>query len=198
MNPIKVDNLFSQSEIDKFHSMTDSIRIPLNEDGSWVYEENTGFSISKELGRIQLTITELDSEFVIKLTNIVNSTLGTNYSMSGATYVEYSSEYGTPDLPPHFDGDSTDLMVNYQFVSNTSWAIGLDNDTYELQDNSALLFNPNKSIHWRTKKVFRDKEFVKMIFFRFLDLNNIKDNSHLRYSLDNDILKEANKVRNSA
>lgn len=87
-------------------------------------------------------------------------------SPSGA---EYSNKYGKPDLGPHYDGDWTDIVVDFQLESNTEWPIGVELQTYTLADNSAIAFNPNKGVHWRTHKTFNDGEFVRMIFFRFIN-----------------------------
>lgn len=194
----KVENLLSSEDVLHFLSITDNISTPLNEDGSFVYDETTGFSISKDLGRLQMNIEKINNEELItRLKNIANSFVDFDLSLNGATYVEYSSRYGTPNLPPHFDGDGTDLIINYQLKSNTSWDIGLNTDVYKMQDNSALIFNPNESIHWRTKKIFSPGESVKMIFFRFSNSKGTKDNSHLRYTLDHKVFKDANIFRDS-
>lgn len=197
MIPIKINNLLSVEEVNNFLSITEALETPLGPDGAPVYEEDSGFSISKDLGRLQFTIENLSEDLVTKLTNMANSLLDFTVSMSGATYVEYNAKYGLPLLPPHFDGDSTELLINYQLYSNTSWNIGVDLQTYDIEDNSALAFSPNENIHWRPKKIFADEEFVKMIFFRFVNLKNQKDNSHLRYSLDHEALKEVREFRDS-
>ena len=193
----KINNVLSEKEINNFITMTKTIEPPFDNDRKLIHNEENEYSVSRHLGRLQYTIKNIDHSLEIKLTKITNSFLNTNYTLSGTTYVEYSSSFGVPNLPPHFDGDETDLMINYQFLSNTSWPIGIDKNTYIVEDNSAIVFNPNKSIHWRPKKIFKDDEFVKMIFFRFVDLKNKKDNSHLRYSLDHEILKDVNDFRNN-
>ncbi len=109
--------------------------------------------------------------------------------------VVYSSEYGEPNLPPHFDGDSTDLIINYQLDSNTSWDIALDTEVYPMEDNSALIFNPNESIHWRPHKTFKEGEYVRMVFFRFYNPAGRSDYSHLNFMQDDAIFKEPNKLR---
>ncbi len=192
----RIENMFSEDEIKHFLNMTDNIKTPVNEDGSFVYDDTTGLSVSKDLGRLQTTLEKIDSEhLMIKLRNIANSFVDFDISLMGATYVEYNSKYGTPNLPPHFDGDSTELIINYQLKSNTSWDIGLNTGIYDIKDNCALVFNPNESIHWRPRKDFKPGEFVKMIFFRFTNAKKQKDNSHLRYTLDHEAFEEANKFR---
>lgn len=194
----KVEDMLSNEDILHFLSMTDNIETPVNEDGSFIYDENTGFSISKDLGRLQMNLEKINNEELItRLKNIANSFVDFDVSLTSSTYVDYSSKYGTPNLPPHFDGDGSDLIINYQFKSNTSWDIGLNTEVYNMKDNSALIFNPNESIHWRTKKVFQPDEYVRMLFFRFSNSKETKDNSHLRYSLGDEVYKDANIFRDS-
>lgn len=193
----KINNVLSEKEIDNFLTIIKNIKISKNEDKGSVYAEKGECFISKDLGRLVYSIKDIDNSLVIKITKIANSFLNTDYTLSSAVYVEYNPKFGSPNLPPHFDGDETDLMINYQLLSSTSWPIGIDKNIYSLENNSAVVFNPNKSIHWRPKKIFKDDEFVKMIFFRFVDLKNKKDNSHLRYSLDHEILKDVNNFRDN-
>jgi hypothetical protein len=194
----KIENMLSDQEISYFLNMTDNLEIPLNDDGSFNYDENTGFSISKDLGRLQKTLREFkNEEVIIKLKKIARSFVDFDLSLNGASYVDYSAKYGTPNLPPHFDGDGTDIIINYQLKSNTSWDIGLNESVYKIEDNCALIFNPNESIHWRTKKIFEPGESVRMIFFRFANLKGSKDNSHLRYNLADEVYKSANIFRDS-
>jgi hypothetical protein len=198
MSVKKVNDLLSEKEVAYFDIITNSLKIPVDKNGEFIYDEDTGFSISETLGRLQFTFKKNNNkELITKLKNIAESFLGFEVDFMGANYVEYSPKYGTPDLPPHFDGDSTDLIINYQLKSNTSWDVGVNEEIYKMEDNSAIMFNPNKDIHWRSKKIFEAEEFVKMIFFRFGSLKNPKDNSHLRYSLDNKVYKDVNAFRDS-
>jgi hypothetical protein len=175
MTIIKVENLFSEKQLDALNKMI----------------SNGEVTIDEKLGRSQVILNSLGEE------NIGSKILeiGNNLSLSSAIYVEYSNNFGQPNLPPHYDGDNSDLIVNYQLSSNTSWDIGLGLETYSLEDNSALIFNPNEHIHWRPIKQFEAVEYVKMIFFRLWNTDNTSDYSHLRYSLDNPIFDEVKKIR---
>lgn len=202
MKAHKFDNIFNNKQLDIFYDAINKIDLPLHQDGTYVYdtEDNASVcSISKSLGRLQCSgfIKDLSDGIHDKLNNIANSVSNNNIEISSITYVEYNSKYGTPDLPPHFDGDSSDLIINFQIDSNTSWDIGIDLEVYSINNNSALVFNGNESIHWRPRKTFNDGEYVKLVFFRFQDIGNYIDNSHLRYSLDNEIYKEVNSFRDS-
>ena len=81
--------------------------------------------------------------------------------------------------------------------SNVKWNIGIDRSIYDMNDNDALLFNPNKCVHWRPRKTFKDGEFIRLIFFRFYNLEKISDYSHLRYWPQDEVFKEINKFRDS-
>lgn len=202
MNPKKFNNIFSQEELDILNNAISHIVIPVKEDGSYVYDDEDprpDCTISETLGRLQFSgFVKKDIILVCeKISEFVKSFAEDNVVLSNILYVEYNNKYGTPVLPPHFDGDSSDFIVNFQLSGNTTWDIGLDFNIYSMENNSALVFDGNKSIHWRPKKIFKDGEYVKMIFFRFQNLNSSIDNSHLRYSLDNEIYKDVNKFRDS-
>lgn len=146
------------------------------------------------LGRVK---SEIDFKGSIrqKVEKLINETYKVNLSLGSINYVEYNKRYGKPELPPHFDGDNCDLLLNYQLSSNTVWGIGLNKKVYNLQNNDAVIFSPNEVIHWRPIKNFLNEEYVKMIFFRFHNLKFPSDHSDKRYSLDHSIFTEINKFR---
>ena len=199
MNVYKINDLFSSAELNILYAFINSIVIPIKDDGTYIYDTDNGWedcTISKYLGRLQ-TSSEVPKEVCDNLSSIAKSISLKELTSSGMTYVEYNKKYGTPNLPPHLDGDGKDLIITYQISSNTSWDIGVDLGTHSMEDNSALVFNANKNIHWRPHKVFAEGDYVRMIFFRFQDVDNIVDNSHLRYSSDHEIYDEVNKLRDS-
>ena len=199
MNVYKINDLFSSAELNILYAFINSIVIPIKDDGTYIYDTDNGWedcTISKYLGRLQ-TSSEVPKEVCDNLSSIAKSISLKELTSSGMTYVEYNKKYGTPNLPPHLDGDGKDLIINYQISSNTSWDSGVDLGTHRMEDNSALVFNANKNIHWRPHKVFAEGDYVRMIFFRFQDVDNIVDNSHLRYSSDHEIYDEVNKLRDS-
>lgn len=116
-------------------------------------------------------------------------------SISSPSCVTYSLEYGTPNLPPHFDGDDTDIILTYQLDSNTDWPVGIDVQHYVLQDNSAIFFHPNENVHWRTHKEFKEGEYVTVMFFRLNYLHRKQDYSHRRLQLNDPIFNAANEYR---
>jgi len=206
-----IDNLLSEKEISIFNNITKDLEAPKDEYGNFIFDDQDSYiSVSKYLGRIQFNINNIsdlfpvknlelaDKSLTIRLTKPANYISGLDLTLSSITYVEYSSRYGTPSLPPHYDGDNNDLIVNYQFDSNTRWDIGVNFETYEIKNNSALVFNPNKTAHWRPNKIFNDGDFVKMIFFRFAKKENPTDYSDLQKLWPNDeVFKNICEFRNS-
>lgn len=188
MSLAKINNVLSKKEMNIIHSVTKGLVAPKNDDGSFIYEDDTDLSVSKYLGRIQLNVSNFHDLFsysspenlLSKLQRIANDHSEHKLRLASVTYVEYNSEYGVPDLPPHYDGDYNDLIINYQLESNTKWSVGVNFETYALEDNSALIFNPNTEIHWRPKKTFAPGQFVKMVFFRFENEKNRSDYTELR------------------
>lgn len=206
-----IDDLLSEKEISIFNNITKDLEAPKDEYGNFIFDdESLSTSVSKNLGRIQFNINNIgdlfpvknlhhsDKALIIKLTKIANSFSGLDLTLSSVTYVEYNSKYGIPELPPHYDGDKNDLIINYQLDANTRWDLGIDFETFEIKNNSALIFNPNESAHWRPKKIFNSGEFVKMIFFRFAKKENPTDYSDLqKFWPTDEIFKNISEFRNS-
>jgi hypothetical protein len=181
MGVYKINALFSEDELKYINNIINT-------------SENVSFY--DHLGREEKHI-EISDSIKNKLIELVSSISDKKITFDGAMYVKYSNEHGSPNLPPHFDGASADMMIDFQLESNTRWDLGVDVKNYELKDNSGLMFNPNTNIHWRPRKEFKDGEFIKMIFFRFGDPINPSDYSHMRLSQDDPIFDNAKKFRDS-
>ena len=115
------------------------------------------------------------------------------YTHLGAQFVTYSKQYGVPNLPPHFDGDDTEFLFNYQLDSNVSWPLGLNTEAFKMRDNDVVIIRPNRDIHWRPMQTFQDGEYVTMVFvrFRFEETQNPDKYAHMRKSLDDPIFDDA-------
>lgn len=202
MHPKKIKNIFAQKELDFLADIASKITDPINDDGSYIYEgedPESKSSISKHLGRLQSAEFNgaLPDYIVSAISEYIDDMTDKKLIMSNITYVEYNNKYGIPELYPHYDGDSSEIIVNFQLMANTDWQLGVGLELYDMEDNSALAFDGNEHIHWRPHKVFKDGEYVRMIFFRFVNKELEKDNSHLRYSKDNLVYKEVNEFRDS-
>jgi hypothetical protein len=70
-----------------------------------------------------------------------------------------------PNLTPHYDNfEEPRFTFDYQISSNTSWPIVVEGVEFELEDNQAVTFSGTHQVHWRSKKIFEDGEFIDMIF----------------------------------
>ena len=182
-----IDNLFSQEELDRTHSLL----LPENLTPDQKSYPDT------ELGRLYVEEFMVPESVSDRLLSLVRELTDSNLEMSGALYVKYSLEYGQPNLNPHFDGDRSNFIVDYQLGSNTIWPLGVNLDIYPLKDNQALLFNPNENIHWRPRKTFNSGEYVEMIFFRFYDPEIPVDYSYLPHHPDDSAFTEVRAFRDS-
>jgi hypothetical protein len=158
-----------------------------------------GKEIDKEdaaLGRILYRVPNLN-DIKDAIQKRVANLIGKELDSIGGVFAEYNSKYGQPNLPPHFDGDNNSLIIDYQYKSNTSWGLGVDTTVFEMEDNKAIIFNPNEYPHWRPRKVFEDGEFITMIFFRFPDRSGKTDYSHMRMNQDDEIFADIRKIRDA-
>jgi hypothetical protein len=179
----KVDNIFSWDELKIISDMAPT-------------QEN---EIDDNLGRICIgdIKNSLSQKMQDKLYKIVDDITDAPLVMDHALYVEYNAKYGQPNLPPHFDGDTNDLIINIQLSSNTRWDLGLNLETHQLEDNSAMVFNGNTEIHWRPHKEFQDGEYVKMLFVRFYNARQRSNYDYLPMNQSDEVFKEVREYRDS-
>jgi len=162
-----------------------------------IFNSTTDIELDPVLGRKIVYITQIPEELLIKVSDIANNICNESLTLNNFLAVEYNKQYGEPNLPVHFDGDTNDFIFNFQLSANISWDLGVNCETYQLKDNSAVIFHPNLNSHWRPRKTFKDGDFVIMIFFRFHKTDNMTDYSHVRFSQNDPIFKEVNEFRDS-
>lgn len=188
---VTINNVFSQDEIINLGSSIVDHLASLSLADYDLFEQS---GANKELGRFQVGSLadyfkkDFKNYFTEKMEKLVFDLTKLKMQMNSVIYVEYSSKYGDPNLPPHYDGDNNDLIINYQLDSNISWHLGLGMSTYKIENNSALVFNPNTNIHWRPILDFQKGDYVKMIFFRFKREDIDNDYSHLSNLMQNDVV----------
>lgn len=185
MKPFIINNLLSNEDVESLNKLFEDPK-------SEYVETSEGHT---KLGRKSVIIPHGDiSSSVHGLADIYG---WEGLSLRGLNLVEYSSEFGQPNLPPHFDGDHTDVIVNYQLKSNTTWGVGVGEQVFSLEDNTAIVFNPNENIHWRPIKKFEPGEYVRMGFFRFWNESNPSDYSHLNLTQKDPVFDKIRNIRNS-
>lgn len=177
--------------------------------------EISNFLLPEELEAIELNIKQREIEkedaalgrilymvpYPYEINNAIQKRVaklvGRELDSIGGVFAEYNSKYGQPNLPPHFDGDNNSLIIDYQYKSNTSWGLGVDTTVFEMEDNKAIIFNPNEYPHWRPHKTFEEGEEVTMIFFRFPDRSGKTDYSHKRQWPGDEIFADIRKIRDN-
>lgn len=201
----KITNIFSDDELSDLNNIINNKYIPTLDNGEYIqFNMEADAGIDQYLGRLQFNLSEeLKNPNISirqKINDIAEECFYANcklpWSLRNILYVNYSGKYGTPNLPPHFDGEVSDIIINFQLDSNTSWDLGIGTTLYKLENNSAVVFNANENIHWRPHKDFTDDEYVKMIFFRFCT-HPATDYSDKAYSQDHPIYQEAREFRDS-
>ena len=168
-----IKSLLSQEEIDLINIEIDKIK-ESSEISIW--HENPGEQRPKvtkthqiihntHVGKIMFDINVPDS-VKIKVQNIASEN-GFIFPFHRAGYAEYSAEWGAPRLNDHIDSAEL-FMVDYQLSSNTNWGLVIDGNLYDLKDNEAIAFCPKRDMHGRPEKVFKDGEYVRMLFLEVL------------------------------
>lgn len=205
MGITKITNIFSDDDLSDLNNIINNKYIPTLENGEYIpFDFEIDAGIDKNLGRLQFNLSEHfknpHTSMNERLNDIAKEAFYANcelpWKINNVLYANYSGKYGVPNLPPHFDGEVSDLIINYQLESNTSWDIGIGTDLYKLDNNSAVVFNANEHIHWRPHKEFTSDEYVKMIFFRFCTTPPT-DYSHKTYSQDHSLFNEVRQFRDS-
>lgn len=121
------------------------------------------------------------------------------YNVSRYSNVNYNGKMYYPMLYPHIDEGFKEkdarITLDYQLRGNVDWSIIIDNwqeeKEFMLKDNELLSFSGTHQVHWRNKKIFKDGDFLDLIFFHFspvpkqplskLHINETRDRGLYRY-----------------
>lgn len=174
----KINNVFTQEQLSELKDIVYNCK---------------DTEIQEHMGRINIYGFDISPSMRERLLSLVGS--GVAYTTAKA--VIYDSKYGKPNLVPHYDGDSTDIIVDFQLEANTRWDLAIETQVYQLEDNTALVMRPSEVIHWRPRKEFKAGEYVTMVFFRFQNPSNIQDYAHMSLERNDPIFNEAKAVRDS-
>lgn len=140
----------------------------------WDYKKNTKLSplkLDKFLGKTYTSIIDpyLPNKFLDPVTEYAKS-INPKVEFVFLSVVRYSKDHGTPQLPPHFDAPSNlCFIIDYQIESNLTWPICVDGEVFPLEDNSCLVFDSIRTIHWRVPQTFNDGEYVYMAFYHYAE-----------------------------
>lgn len=129
---------------------------------------------------------KINNKIVDKIKQHAQKYSDVSLQLESISFTRYSLKYGMPQLPPHVDTSFKQprLTFDIQLDGNTSWPITVEEDTYILKNNEALVFSGTHQIHWRKKKLFNSYEYIDMLLCQFSENTN-QDNS-----LSEDFIKQ--------
>jgi hypothetical protein len=111
--------------------------------------------------------TELEKYLNMWMSNLLNEQM----FLTELSFARYSNEYGyEPKLFPHFDTHEKDgqrITLDIQLNSTTPWAVVVEGESFNLENNDGLVFAGTQQIHWRENKKLSDNDRVDMLFAHF-------------------------------
>lgn len=111
---------------------------------------------------------EMLPESILKKITEYGKNINSNLIFSHVNITTYSGEYGTPGLPPHFDRPSkVEFLLDYQLKSTIDWPLMIEGVEYKMENNTALLLENSKKVHWRNPIKFEKNDNVTVMFFSF-------------------------------
>lgn len=153
---IIIKNLFNQNELETLKNFLNKF-------------EDDRFIDEPQLARTRLNtdIQQFPADLFSKLSKIASDVSGSRLVLNNIYSGTYSKSFGEPTLTPHLDPSDAVFCIDYQLDANTEWDIAVEGQLYRLQNNSAVTIATNSQAHWRKRKIFKDGDFVTMVFFHF-------------------------------
>lgn len=153
-----IEETLSKSTINEFEDQAKHDQDPYNQ---YIYLNQ---------GRKDLYHVIFPDNINTKITNIAKELTLKDLFLCGVQYTEYVGNLnGNPSLGMHYDGGEVDFILDYQLDSNFSWGIGIEDEVYEINDNELMVLRPVSNFHYRPKKIFKKDQYLKMIFFKFME-----------------------------
>lgn len=105
------------------------------------------------------------------VTEVLSEKLGEEMILSEISYAIYAPRFGyKPKLFPHFDSHVVDgqrITVDIQLQTTIDWGIVVEEETFYIQNNEALVFSGTQQLHWREKKELSMDDEIHLIFAHF-------------------------------
>jgi hypothetical protein len=149
-------NVFSQGEIDLIYSGID-----LNEKKQ---------TTTVDLYAQKVWFINLPEKIKDTVTKLARGIYQQNVNLEEISFARYSKEYGQfPNLTPHYDNTFLEqrVTIDVQLRSNIDWPIVIQGREFTLKDNEALTFSGTHQVHWRKNQIFKDDDFIEMLFCHF-------------------------------
>jgi hypothetical protein len=164
-------NIFNDNEIILINNIINEelSRRVIVEDESFVNSTEDKYIIKNLNGRMMLAHLPIPPDIFKKIKDFV----GLEYVELGCVYAEYDPKHhGNPSLNMHYDRFKDNLCFDYQLDSNTVWPIKIEDKEFILNNNEGITFMTKSQYHGRPEKIFKNGEYVKMLFFFFEKVSN--------------------------
>ncbi len=148
-----VDNIFDQHHIDKVYEIINNASEEQTRIQPWASHKVWDVSLGEEI------------EY--RINEVVKNSLGDHLVLKkDYSFARYSPKFGyRAKLFPHYDTrPSQRVTFDIQLKTSEPWALVVEEDVYDLQDNQALVFAGTQQIHWRENKQIADDAEIDMIF----------------------------------
>jgi hypothetical protein len=149
----KAFNIFTKDQIEEIYNIINSQKIEDTHLQEWAGHRAWHVKFSKNIEK--------------SITDAAQKILGDNISLEGDySFARYTPEYGFEcKLFPHYDTRETQrITFDIQLNADEEWGIVVENETYNLNNNEALIFAGTQQIHWREKKKLKQNTKIDMIF----------------------------------
>ena len=160
---------------DLYYNLKDFNKLQEDSKGSWQNRHN--LVMKKDDGAGKTFVNIGPSDFPEKFWQAAEEyakKINSNVKFEYVSIVKYSKEFSNPILRPHFDIPSkVSFILDYQLDGNTRWPIVVNLEEYVLQNNEALAFDNNLTLHWRKPQIFKENEYLYMMFFSFVDESKV-------------------------
>jgi hypothetical protein len=116
----------------------------------------------------------LPETIVDKIVSVASESFGKKLVLKELSFARYENSRGmNPLLFPHYDETFKEQRITFdiQLKSSLSWSIVVEDAPYTLEDNQALFFSGTHQVHWREKVIFKDDDYMDMVFCHFSEEN---------------------------
>ncbi len=149
----KATSIFTDEQINKIYDAVNATKIEDTHLQEWAGHRAWHLKFSKDIEDA--------------ITRSAQAILGQHIKLDGDySFARYTPEYGFEcKLFPHYDTRETQrITFDIQLNADEPWGIVVENDTYYLNNNEALIFAGTQQVHWREKKKLQPNTKVDMIF----------------------------------
>lgn len=175
--PVIIKNFFDESDIDDIqNTINNKIKDNINNN----LPEYNDFEINIGSGAFMYGQGNINQQFsqniVYKVTNKIETILNLKIEELGLSFLRYSWLTGhEPRLIPHVDtykdGNNNKfhkMSFSVPLRNNFNWDISVNNATYKMNNNDALLFTVTADIHRRLFRYFTKEDQYDVFIARFL------------------------------